>query len=106
MTFKTFLKRCRWSVLLIGGALLSGCATNVLKSTPFYESGNGASAGETSDRVNLWPVAYWRNPVGSVARPLISFSDDYLALRPIYSQCRQGGRGSSWDEFNLAWPLA
>lgn len=92
-------------ILGLALALLAGCSTPQMKSTPFYEGNDrDVYTGAAEDRVNLWPVAYWREPVGSVAWPLLSFSDDQLALRPLYSQYRQdGGR---WDEFNLCWPVA
>ena len=47
--------------------------------------------------MNLWPLAYWREPVGSVAWPLVSWGDDHFALRPVYS--RYG------KERNFLWPI-
>lgn len=85
---------------------LAGCALKEMKSTPFYEGGEVEYVGEASERVNLWPVAYWRNPVGAVAWPLVAFSDDHFAFRPIYSQYKQGGNKGAWDEFNFLWPIA
>lgn len=93
------------SGLCVVTCLILGCATKEMKSTPFYEGDQVECIGAASDRVNLWPVAYWRNPVGSVAWPVVSFSDDHFALRPVYSQYKQGGQQGSWDEYNLAWPL-
>ena len=85
--------------------LLAGCATKEMKSTPFYEGNDVAYTGRPEDRVNAWPIAYWREPVGSVLWPLTSFSDDHFALRPVYSQYRQDGRDGAFDEFNFLWPL-
>lgn len=87
-------------------AALSGCMTKEMKSTPFYEGTQVRYNGEARDRVNLWPVAYWRDPVGSVAWPLFSFSDDLFAIRPLYSQYRQDGVTGAYDEFNFLWPIA
>ena len=85
-------------VSMLGGmALLTGCMTEQMKSTPFYEGNDVTYTGKPEDRVNLWPLAYWREPVGSVLWPLISFSDDQFAVRPLYS--RYG------DEHNFLWPL-
>ena len=85
-------------VSMLGGmALLTGCMTEQMKSTPFYEGNDVTYTGRPEDRVNLWPLAYWREPVGSVLWPLISFSDDQFAVRPLYS--RYG------DEHNFLWPL-
>ena len=85
--------------------LLAGCATKEMKSTPFYEGNDVAYTGKPEDRVNAWPIAYWREPVGSVLWPLTSFSDDHFALRPVYSQYRQDGKDGAFDEFNFLWPL-
>lgn len=85
--------------------VLAGCMSKEMKSTPFYEGGEVKYLGDASDRVNLWPIAYYRNPVGSVAWPILSFSNDLFALRPIYSQYKQGGVDGAWDEYNLFWPL-
>ena len=93
-------------VLMALGLLgLAGCATKEMESTPFY-TGNGVSlAGPVEERVNVWPVVYWREPVGSVVWPVVSFSDTHFALRPMYSQYRQNGKEGAFDEFNLVWPL-
>ena len=85
--------------------LMAGCATKEMKSTPFYEGSDVTYTGKPEDRVNLWPVAYWREPVGSVLWPLTSFSDDHFALRPVYSQYKQDGKDGKFDEFNFLWPL-
>lgn len=86
--------------------MFSGCTTNEMKFTPFYEGDNPPAAGAATDRVNLWPLAYWREPSGAVAWPLVVFSDDHFAFRPVYSQYKQSGKDGDWDEFNFAWPLA
>ena len=77
--------------------LLAGCKTEQMKSTPFYEGHDVTYAGAPEDRVNLWPLAYWREPVGSVLWPMFSFSDDHFAIRPLYSHY-----GS---EHNFLWPF-
>ena len=92
-------------MIMLALALFAGCVTKEMKSTPFYEGTDVTYTGNPEDRVNVWPVAYWREPVGSVLWPLTSFSDDHFALRPIYSQYRQGGRDGTFDEFNFLWPI-
>lgn len=82
----------------------TGCATREMKSTPFYE-GADVYTGRVEDRINLWPLMYWREPACSIAWPLISFADDHFALRPLYSQYRQDGANGPYDEFNVLWPL-
>ena len=91
-------------MIMLALALFAGCATKEMKSTPFYEGADVTYAGNPEDRVNVWPVAYWREPVGSVLWPLTSFSDDHFALRPIYSQYKQGGRDGAFDGFKFLWP--
>lgn len=111
----------RWSKIVaavlavVAGA---GCTTAQRKTTPFYKTtapssamaakaAEGKSEGERAvDRVNVWPLAYWNRPVGSVLWPILTFSEDHFALFPLYSQFRQDGEGGKWDEFNVLWPLA
>ena len=70
---------------VLGVMLLGGCKMKEFSSSPFYEGNEVKFTGAVEDRVNLWPVAYYREPVGSLAWPLISWGDDHLALRPFYS---------------------
>ena len=93
----------RISLSLASLALLCGCATSPMKSTPFYDGKAGCYTGRAEDRVNLWPVTYWREPALSVAWPVYSQADDHWAIRPFYSQYRQGGAG--YDDFNVLWPV-
>ena len=69
-------------------ALLAGCATKEMKSTPFYEGDDVTYTGRPEDRVNLWPVVYWREPFGSVLWPLVSFGEGYFAMFPFWSHER------------------
>lgn len=77
----------------------AGFTTKEMSSTPFYTGHEVTYTGNVEDRVNLWPVAYWREPVGSVAWPIVSFSNDHFALRPLYSQY------TSHQEYNVLWPI-
>ena len=85
------------TVAASGLAFLTGCKSAQMKTTPFYEGHDVVYTGKPEDRVNLWPFAYWREPVGSVLWPMLSFSDDHFAFRPLYS--RYG------TESNFLWPL-
>lgn len=84
-------------MIAVAAAMIGGCMTAQMKSTPFYEGHDVTYTGKAEDRVNLWPLAYWREPVGSVAWPLVSWGDDHFALRPVYS--RYG------KERNFLWPI-
>ena len=87
--------------------LLAGCAMKEFSSTPLYSGSEVKFAGAVEDRVNLWPLAYWREPVGSIAWPLVSWGDDHLAFRPIYSQYAKGrDHSGGCNEFNVLWPIA
>ena len=90
--------------ILVATSLLGGCAMKEFSSTPLYSGHEVKFTGRVEDRVNLWPLGYWREPVGSIAWPLISWGDDHLALRPVWSQYKQRG-GDEYDEFNLFWPI-
>lgn len=70
-----------------------------MKGTPFYTGEYKTREGPASDRVNLWPIAYYRNPALSVLWPIGEFSDDRFAIRPIFSMYRDG-EGEPWHEFN------
>lgn len=86
-------------MMTCGGAaiLLSGCMTQHMKETPFYEGIDVTYSGNAENRVNLWPLAYWREPVCSICWPILSFSDEHFALRPLYSDYG--------TEHNFLWPL-
>jgi len=92
------------TMVMVGAALLGGCKMKEFSSTPLYSGSEVKFTGAVEDRVNLWPIAYWREPVGSIAWPLVSWGDDHLAFRPVYSQYKQRGSGV-YDEYNLFWPI-
>lgn len=85
--------------------VLSGCSMKEFSSTPFYSGKDVKFTGAVEDRVNLWPVAYWREPEGSIAWPMVSWGNDHFALRPAWSQYKRNGSGE-YNEFNVFWPIA
>ena len=95
----------RMTLGLAALSLLGGCASSQMKSTPFYSGLERVYTEKPEDRVNLWPIGYYREPALSVLWPLFSLTDDHLAVRPVYSQYRQGGKDSGYDEFNFLWPF-
>jgi len=82
----------------------AGCQMKEFSSTPLYSGNEVTFIGAVEDRINLWPLAYWREPVGSVVWPIISWGDDHLALRPVWSQYRLD-TNETYDEFNLFSPI-
>ena len=91
-------------MIFFGAVLLTGCATKEFASTPFYEGQAVKYTGKAQDRVNAWPVFYWREPVGSFAWPLVSFGGSHFALRPLYSQYGMNMSGEC-SEINVLWPI-
>ena len=64
---------------------LCGCASKYMKGTPLYTGEYVKREGPREDRVNLWPLAYYRKPALSVLWPLMESTDDHLAARPLFS---------------------
>ncbi len=95
----------RWAawfgLLLI--VLATGCATPEMKGTPFYTGEYARRVGPAEERVNAWPLFYYRNPALSVLWPIFEHTDTHLAVRPIYSVY---GTDRSNQQYNVLWPLA
>jgi hypothetical protein len=93
------------SALLLAAvaAGLSGCASTTLKGTPFYTGEYEKRTGPAEDRVNLWPLLYYRNPALSVLWPVFEHTDDHAAIRPLFSVYRLS---EERKEYNVLWPLA
>ncbi len=94
----------RWALLLsFGVLLLGGCSTTSMKGTPFYTGEYEQREGPAADRVNLWPLLYYRDPALSVLWPLMEFSPEHQAVRPLYS-------GYDLDTghpvYNVLWPIS
>ena len=48
----------------------SGCATRAMKGTPFFTGEYEGRLGPPEDRVNLWPLLYYRDPALSFLWPI------------------------------------
>lgn len=83
--------------------LLSGCQSPTMKGTPFYTGEYEGHQEGYTDRVNLWPALYYREPALSVFWPLFELTDDHTALRPIYSVYK---KKSPKPIYNVCWPIA
>ncbi len=92
----------KWVGLLAAGMLLSAGCTTSMKGTPFYSGEYENNEGPAADRVNLWPLLYYRDPALSVLWPLMEFSPGHQAVRPVYS-------GYNLDTehpvYNVLWPI-
>ena len=83
-------------------ALGSSCSSKAMKGTPFYNGEYPDSLGDAEDRVNLWPLLYYRSPALSILWPLMEFSNNHIALRPLFSIYN---RDQDHPTYNLLWPL-
>ncbi len=92
------------SVLLIGMLLINaGCSTAQMKGTPFYTGEYSVRRGPVEDRVNLWPLLYYREPALSLLWPLVEKTEDHFAIRPLMSIY---GLDDDAPVYNVLWPLA
>jgi hypothetical protein len=87
------------ALLLLAG----GCTTAEMKGTPFYSGEYGKRNGPAEQRVNGWPLVYYRDPALSVLWPVFESTDDHTAVRPIFSVY---GLDRTNREYNVLWPLA
>lgn len=83
--------------------LLGGCSAPEMKGTPFYTGKYELDIPDADvNRVNLWPLAYYREPVLSVLWPIFEKTEEHMALRPMLSA--YGDTEDYW-EYNFLWPL-
>ena len=82
-----------------------GCATTMMKGTPFFSGEYANAKGLAEDRVNLWPLAYYNDPALSVLWPMGEHTDTSLAFRPLFSLYRDTP-GEPYSELNVLWPLS
>lgn len=96
-----------WYSLCLAGVVLgllsSGCTTTEMKGTPFYTGESSKRRGAAEQRVNVWPVLYYRAPDLSVLWPVFELTEDHAAVRPLYSVY---GLDETNHQYNVLWPLA
>jgi hypothetical protein len=91
-------------ILCLAAALLGGCKTSAMKGTPFFTGEYTTRVGAAEDRINLWPLLYYRDPALSVLWPIGEYSDEHLAIRPLLSMHRKAP-DKPYTEYNVLWPL-
>ncbi|NVN93632.1 MAG: hypothetical protein HXX11_23985, partial [Desulfuromonadales bacterium] len=90
-------------IIFLGlGLIFSGCSTPELKGTPYYSSETDTDPQAVKDRIPLWPLVYYQSPMLSVLWPFFEKSDEYMALRPLYSVY---GLDKPKKIYSLLWPL-
>jgi|LSQX01.1.fsa_nt_gb hypothetical protein len=82
--------------------LAAGCSTTAMKGTPFYTGEYATRKGSVENRVNLWPLAYYRDPALSILWPLGEYTGDRFAIRPIFSI---ENLDKEDPVYNVLWPL-
>lgn len=95
-----------WKPVLAGVVLAllgAGCSTTGMKGTPFYSGEYSKREGPVEDRVNLWPLVYYRPPGLSALWPIFEKGEEHFALRPLFSVY---GLDQPQHEYNVLWPLA
>lgn len=65
-------------------ALTTGCSRYTLTSAPIWDSESHPPQGPVENRVNLWPIVYWRDPALSVLWPFYTATEQGNALMPLY----------------------
>jgi hypothetical protein len=73
-----------------------------MKGTPFYSGEYEERHGPAEDRVNLWPLVYYRPPALSVLWPIGELSDQHAAVRPVFSVY---GLDKDEQVYGVFWPL-
>lgn len=90
------------ALLCLVVVLCGGCASTQMKGTPFYTGEYSVRRGPAEDRVNLWPLLYYRDPALSMLWPLMELTDDHFAMRPLMSIY---GLNEDAPVYNVLWPL-
>ena len=83
--------------------LCSGCDTPEMKGSPFYTGEYAKRNGPAEQRVNAWPICYYRDPALSVLWPIFEFTEDHTAVRPFFSVY---ALDQTNHEYNVLWPLS
>src|SRR5262245_29677893 len=77
------------AVTLLIAAVLCSCSASSMKATPIWDDDFARAEGPSEDRVNVWPLLYYRKPALSVLWPLFSSSDEGQELVPLYAYERK-----------------
>jgi len=95
-------RRVRLMLVLVC-SLVAGCAAPELKGTPFFTGEYERSEGRPEDRVNLWPLLYYREPALAVLWPVFErVAGEHVAVRPLLSV---HDMDKDHPVVNVLWPL-
>ena len=90
------------AALLLGlgaSSVMTAGAGSLIETTPFYNGDESVYTGKVEDRLNLWPLVYYREPMFSALWPLLSVTHDHVALRPFFAYDKRE------NETRVLWPL-
>ena len=92
----------KWMLLLVGLVFLSGCKTTSMKGAPLLSGECEQREGPAAERLNLWPIVYYRDPALTVLWPLMEFRPGHQVVRPLYSA---HGTDTDHPVYNVLWPI-
>ena len=98
----TSYRRACVLVLLCIELLVAGCAGPSLKATPLFGGEYKAAEGKPEDRVNLWPLVYYRRPALSVLWPIGELTPERGQLWPVLTV---DGLGEEKQRVRILAPL-
>lgn len=101
MNKRTVLRRVGMACAVV--LLAAGCQSSAFRGTPYYTDKAAFETGTIEERVNLWPVAYSSGSGLSLFWPLVEKTDQYCALRPLFSAY---GLKDDKRIYSALWPLA
>ena len=90
------------ALALAGVALTTGCMSEGMRGTTIYTDEYGRG-GHAHERLNLWPLVYYRSPALSAMWPVFEKSPAFTAVRPLFTAYREPG---SNGVYSVMWPLA
>ena len=102
ITSRAFRRLWAGGGLALLAGLGAGCTTTAMKGTPFYTGEYTARRGPAENRVNGWPLVYYRDPALSVCWPIFECTDEHIAVRPVFSVYQLD---KAQHEYNVFWPL-
>ena len=90
-------------LVLAAVALACGCSSPEMRGTPFYRGELAKRTEASANRVNIWPLLYYQEPVLSVLWPIGEVTDDHVAVRPIASVYKLD---EERPEVSVLWPVS
>lgn len=89
--------RAALAITLLAALLAAGgCSSHSLKGSPLwdddYRPDDNVEVAPAEDRINVWPLFYYRDPAFSILWPFITVTDEGHSAYPIYEYLREDDR--------------